>query len=66
LVGPDTLAGVSGLLQQWQTLTPARREAMGAKARALFRTRFTVDAMARDLIDVITHRGPLPKAPASV
>jgi len=65
LVGPDTLAGVGALLGQWQTLNLRQRETMGVNARALFRTRFTVDAMATDLIDVITRGGPLPAASAS-
>ncbi len=65
LVAPDTAAGIGELLRQWQTLTSAQKRSMGANARALFRARFTVDAMATDLIDVITHGGPLPAASAS-
>jgi len=65
LVAPDTREGMAGLLGQWQSLTLNQRLAMGANATALFRARFTVDAMATDLIDVITRGGALAGAPAS-
>lgn len=53
LVAPDTLPGTVGLLKQWLSLMPAERAAMGAAARSLFMRRFTVDAMANGLLDVV-------------
>jgi glycosyltransferase involved in cell wall biosynthesis len=53
LVAPDTLAGTQGLLHDWLSLSQAERRAMGECARGLFRRRFTVDAMAAGLLDVV-------------
>ncbi len=53
LVAPDTLQGTVKLLEEWLAMPPARRAAMGAAARELFLERFTVDAMARGLLDVV-------------
>jgi len=47
------------LLREWLSLTPERRRTMGRNARALFEERFTVDAMAAGLLDVVAGRsGP--------
>jgi glycosyltransferase involved in cell wall biosynthesis len=62
LVAPDTLAGTRALLDRWSLLTPAERAAMGAAARALFMRRFTVDAMATGLLDVVREYGAHPEA----
>jgi glycosyltransferase involved in cell wall biosynthesis len=53
LVAPDTLQGTEALLDQWLSLTSAERGAMGEAARELFMRRFTVDAMANGLLDVV-------------
>jgi glycosyltransferase involved in cell wall biosynthesis len=53
LVAPDTLGGTIELLRKWLSLSPAQRSAMGYAARDLFIRRFTVDAMAQGLLDVV-------------
>jgi glycosyltransferase involved in cell wall biosynthesis len=53
LVAPDTLQGTLTLLDEWLSLTSAERCAMGDAARELFMRRFTVDAMANGLLDVV-------------
>ena len=55
LVAPDTLEGTSQLLSTWLTLTADQRRVMGSRARELFHQRYTVDAMAQDLLDVVAH-----------
>jgi len=65
LVAPDTLEGTRALLEGWLELSATERAAMGARGRELFRRRFTVDAMARDLLEVIERHAPLlPSEPA--
>lgn len=54
-VASDTLQGTTQLLRQWLSSTAAHRQTMGAAARELFRSRFTVDAMAADLVDVVAR-----------
>ena len=54
LVAPDTLEGTARLLTTWLSLTAEQRCVMGGKARELFHQSFTVDAMAQDLLKVIT------------
>jgi glycosyltransferase involved in cell wall biosynthesis len=53
LVAPDTLDGTVSLLEGWLSLGPLERRAMGAAGRELFMRRFTVDAMANGLLDVV-------------
>ena len=48
-VGPVTLEGVAGLLEGWLGTTLDARAAMGAAAKRLFETRFTMEAAALDL-----------------
>ncbi len=55
-VAPDTLPGTTDLFRRWLALTDAQRRSMGECARSLFTERFTVDAMAAGLLDVITRR----------
>ncbi|MDB6084473.1 MAG: transferase [Gammaproteobacteria bacterium] len=55
LVAPDTLEGTGQLLTTWLALTPDQRREMGKRARQLFDQRYTVDAMAQDLLDVVAH-----------
>jgi glycosyltransferase involved in cell wall biosynthesis len=59
IIAPDTEEGALSLLREWLSLTPERRRTMGRNARALFEERFTVDAMAAGLLDVVAGRsGP--------
>jgi glycosyltransferase involved in cell wall biosynthesis len=53
LVAADTLPGTTYLLREWLSLTSEERQLMGQHARELFRSRFTVDAMATSLLGVV-------------
>jgi glycosyltransferase involved in cell wall biosynthesis len=53
LVAPDTRDGTLSLLERWLSLTVAERSLMGKSARELYMRRFTVDAMANGLLDVV-------------
>lgn len=53
LVAQDTLTGVQQLLDEWLALSPTERRDMRERARELFRSRFTVSAMAESLLAVI-------------
>ena len=53
IVAPDTEEGTRSLLREWLSLTPDQRRNMGQNARNLFKQRFTVDAMAAGLLDVV-------------
>jgi len=53
LVEADTVQGTSKLLRGWLNLSSVERAAMGERARDLYRARFTVNAMAESLLDVI-------------
>jgi glycosyltransferase involved in cell wall biosynthesis len=53
LVAPDTLVGTRKVLGDWLKMTPSLRQVMSSRARALFNERFTVDAMATSLIEVV-------------
>jgi glycosyltransferase involved in cell wall biosynthesis len=57
LVAPDTLQGTRALLKEWLSMSPAERQDMSERARALFRERFTVDAMANSLVEVVRQYG---------
>jgi glycosyltransferase involved in cell wall biosynthesis len=56
IIADDTEEGTLTLLQKWLSLTPGQRRTMGRNARALFDERFTVDAMATGLLDVVAGR----------
>jgi glycosyltransferase involved in cell wall biosynthesis len=58
LVGPDTLAGTQGVLGRWLALDARARSAMRAQASASFSRRFTIDAMAHGLLDVVRRYQP--------
>lgn len=58
LVGDDTLAGTVDTLQRWLALSPAQSSAMGQQAHATFVRRFTVEAMAQGVIDMIRKHQP--------
>jgi glycosyltransferase involved in cell wall biosynthesis len=53
LVHVDTVAGTTAALQQWLSMPPVEREAMGKRGRALFAERFEIGAAARDLRDLL-------------
>ena len=53
LVAVDTIEGTGNLLSRWLSLTSGERQAMRHAARELFHRRYTVDAMAQGLLDVI-------------
>lgn len=52
-VAPDNELGTLQLLSQWLSLAPERRVEMRANALRLFDAKFTVDAMAQELLDVV-------------
>jgi glycosyltransferase involved in cell wall biosynthesis len=52
-VAPDTLEGTTQLLVRWLSLDAKERQSMREAARTLFHERFTVDAMAQDLLAVV-------------
>ncbi len=54
LIAPDTEEGTAELLRQWLALTDGERGAMSAAARGLFQHRYTIDAMATGLLEVIS------------
>jgi glycosyltransferase involved in cell wall biosynthesis len=53
LVAADTVEGTANLLTGWLSLTSDQRQAMRHAARELFHRRYTIDAMAQDLLDVV-------------
>ncbi len=53
LVDRDTVDGCERTLRTWLAMSPDERDGMKARGVALFHERFTVDAMAGSLIDVI-------------
>jgi glycosyltransferase involved in cell wall biosynthesis len=53
LVAPDTIDGTERMLRQWLAASEDERSAMRNRARESFERRFTADAMARSLIQVI-------------
>lgn len=55
LVGAADLDGTVRTLSTWMHLDPAQRDRMRARSRACFMDRFTVDAMAKSLIDTLTQ-----------
>jgi glycosyltransferase involved in cell wall biosynthesis len=61
LVAPDTAAGTTDMLREWLSLTAEERQLTGQRARELFRSRFTVDAMAISLLEVIMQHSTLPQ-----
>lgn len=53
LVADDTLEGTRENLRRWLALTPEASRAMGAKAHATFLERFTAEAMATAMVDIV-------------
>jgi glycosyltransferase involved in cell wall biosynthesis len=58
IVAPDTLAGARLCLRQWLSQSPTQRAQFRQRAAASFRRRYSVDAMADSLIDVLANRIP--------
>jgi glycosyltransferase involved in cell wall biosynthesis len=58
LVASDTEEGTAALLNDWVSLGAAERAAMSRAARDLFMRRFTIDAMANGLLDVVREYAP--------
>lgn len=52
-VAPDSLDGTRENLLRWAALAPERSREMGDKALATFRQRFTVEAMAKGVLEAI-------------
>jgi glycosyltransferase involved in cell wall biosynthesis len=53
IVNTDSVLGTINTLQQWLNMRLAEKQLMGQRARASFKTRFTVDAMADSLLTQI-------------
>jgi glycosyltransferase involved in cell wall biosynthesis len=53
IVERDTIEGCERSLRRWLELSPEHRSAMRESAMRLFLQRFTVEAMARSLLDVV-------------
>lgn len=60
LVERDSVDGCERALRRWLGLTRAQQAEMGARAGALFTQRFTVEAMASSLLDVVARGAPAP------
>lgn len=57
IVGDDTLAGTTGTLKRWLEMPAQASAEMGKKAHATFLEHFTVEAMARGVMDIVArHR----------
>lgn len=52
-VAPDTVEGTRQNLKRWLALSLEESDAMGRKAQATYKARFTVDAMADAIVDLI-------------
>lgn len=55
-VGPDTLAGVEGVLRRWLALSGAERAAMGERGRTAFHERYEIHNAARALAALMSER----------
>ncbi len=56
LVGPDTAVGTTQILREWLAMPAAARRSMAEQALQLFAQRFTVDAMASSLLEVVSRK----------
>jgi glycosyltransferase involved in cell wall biosynthesis len=65
LVAPDTKEGTIHLLHTWLSMPGVQRLAMAKSARELYERRFTISAMATELLDVV-RAGTGPGARAGV
>jgi glycosyltransferase involved in cell wall biosynthesis len=57
-VAPDTADGTERNLRRWLALSEGERSTMCSQARASFERRFTAEATARSLIEVIQRPAP--------
>lgn len=53
IVGDDTLAGTTGTLKRWLEMPAHASAEMGKKAHATFLEHFTVEAMAKGVLEII-------------
>jgi glycosyltransferase involved in cell wall biosynthesis len=60
IVGDDTYVGTYQTLERWLALTNTERLQMGLDAKNLFEQRFTVQAMAESLLQIIRPTTSLP------
>jgi glycosyltransferase involved in cell wall biosynthesis len=58
VIFPDTLAGTTQGLEEWLSYPLSKREALGGNSRKSFNKRFTIDAMAQDLLRVLRANDP--------
>ncbi|MDP8984906.1 MAG: glycosyltransferase [Pseudomonadota bacterium] len=64
LIAPDTLEGTVQSLLRWASLTDDERGRMAVAARGLFHQRYTVDAMAKGLLEVLAEHDGLQQRTA--
>jgi glycosyltransferase involved in cell wall biosynthesis len=55
LVGPDTLAGTLGTLEDWIALTPGQKILMGANALDCFHRRYDMQSNASGIIEIFAR-----------
>lgn len=55
IVANDDLAGTEYLLTSWMSMNDDERRAMSENAISCFTDRFTVDAMAKSLVNILTY-----------
>jgi glycosyltransferase involved in cell wall biosynthesis len=55
IVNTDTAEGTEKTLRSWLTMSAEHRSEMAKKARITFKHRFTVDAMAKSVIEVVRN-----------
>jgi len=56
-IGDDSLAGTEGSLRRWLAETPATLDAKRANARRCFETRFRVERVAENIVEVLRAHG---------
>jgi glycosyltransferase involved in cell wall biosynthesis len=55
-IGDDTLDGTADILQKWMLLPDSEKKAMGARARSLYETTFSVQQAASRMLNAISGR----------
>jgi glycosyltransferase involved in cell wall biosynthesis len=60
IVNTDTVDGTVQTLQRWLALDVQQRQNMAQQAKATFAQRYTVEAMAQSLLEVLTRQLGLP------
>ena len=56
IVRPDTVEGTIDALRTWLTITPEEQSGMREAGRQCFENRYRIERVAKDLIDIISHR----------